>query len=210
MVVIVDYGVGNLGSLANMLKKAGARASISSDRDAIARADKLILPGVGAFDNGMRHLEASGLIPVLDERARTGTPLLGVCLGMQMLARRSEEGVLPGLGWIDAEVIRLRPGAVGGSPDGNGVLKVPHMGWNELLPLRQHPLLADLGEEPRFYFVHSYHVVCGSRDTELAHADYGGRFVAAVAQGNVLGVQFHPEKSHRFGTQLLRNFAERC
>jgi glutamine amidotransferase len=206
MIVIVDYGIGNLGSIANMFRKVGAAATISSDAAAIEDAEKIVLPGVGSFDRAMRELVASGLIPTLQAKVQSGTPLLGVCLGMQLLARGSEEGALPGLGWIDASVVHFRP------PGGNGTrasLKVPHMGWNVLEPAREHPLLADLGEEPRFYFVHSYHVVCDDLQTALGHADYGGPFVAAIARDNVLGVQFHPEKSHRFGTQLLRNFAER-
>ena len=207
MIVIVDYGVGNLGSIANMLKKVGAPATISSDASVVGSAAKVILPGVGSFDHAMRQLNASGLIPTLEEQVGRGTPLLGVCLGMQLLARGSEEGILPGLGWIDADVVRLRP------PDGDGAasdFKIPHMGWNVLRPARDHALLVGLGDESRFYFVHSYHVVCGDPATELGHVEYGGRFTAAVARDNVMGVQFHPEKSHRFGTQLLRNFAERC
>jgi glutamine amidotransferase len=206
MIVIVDYGIGNLGSIANMFKKVGAPATISSDAAVVESADKVVLPGVGSFDRAMRQLLASGLIPTLEGKVRSGTPLLGVCLGMQLLARGSEEGALAGLGWIDASVVHFRPTNGDGPRAG---LKVPHMGWNVLHPAREHPLLVDIGDEPRFYFVHSYHVVCDDPATALGHADYGGPFVAAIAQENVLGVQFHPEKSHRFGTQLLRNFAER-
>ena len=206
MIVIVDYGIGNLGSIANMFRKVGAAATISSDAAAIEDAEKIVLPGVGSFDRAMRELVASGLIPTLQAKVQAGTPLLGVCLGMQLLGRGSEEGALPGLGWVDASVVHFRPPGSNGS---RANLKVPHMGWNVLEPARDHPLLADLGEEPRFYFVHSYHVVCDDPRTALGHADYGGPFVAAISQDNILGVQFHPEKSHKFGMQLLRNFAER-
>ena len=206
MIVIVDYGIGNLGSIANMFKKVGAAATISSDVTVIGDAEKIVLPGVGSFDRAMRELNASGLIPTLDAKVHAGTPLLGVCLGMQLLARGSEEGALPGLGWIDASVVHFRPPGSNGARTG---LKVPHMGWNVLEPAREHPLLADLGEEPRFYFVHSYHFVPDDPSTALGLVDYGGPFVAAIARDNILGVQFHPEKSHRFGMQLLRNFAER-
>lgn len=203
MIAIADYGVGNLGSIANMLKKVGAPAVVSSDRAVLAEADKLILPGVGSFDHAMRELDRSGLIPTLTDRVRAGTPLLGVCLGMQLLGRGSEEGRLPGLGWIDADVVRFREVVdERGSP-----LRVPHMGWNVLSPVREHPLLADLGAEPRFYFVHSFHVVPDDGEA-IGTADYGGPFVAAIARDNVMGVQFHPEKSLRFGMRLLRNFAE--
>ena len=204
MIVIVDYGMGNLGSMANMLRKVGAVTAVSSDLDTIRRAEKLILPGVGSFDAGMRELSARGLVPVLRERAGAGTPMLGVCLGMQLFGRSSEEGQLPGLGLFDATAVRFHP-----SPDAPK-LKVPHMGWNAVQPLRAHPLFAEMPEEMRFYFVHSYHLECADAAEPIAQAAYGGQFVAAVARGNVMGVQFHPEKSHKFGMRLLRNFAERC
>jgi imidazole glycerol-phosphate synthase subunit HisH len=203
MIVIVDYGMGNLGSMANMLRKVGAAAVVSSEPATVARAEKLILPGVGAFDAGMRQLTERGLVPLLQERVAAGTPTLGVCLGMQLFAQASEEGQLPGLGWIDGRATRFRP-------NGDARLKVPHMGWNVVQPVREHPLFADMPDEMRFYFVHSYHVVCGDERISLARATYGGDFVAAVARDNVVGVQFHPEKSHKFGMRLLRNFAERC
>ena len=207
MIAIVNYGVGNLGSLANMLKKVRAHGLVTSKPEDIAAADKLILPGVGAFDNAMTRLHESRLIPVLADRVAAGTPLLGVCLGMQMLARGSEEGKLAGLGWLDADVVRLRPS--GATREGRAH-KVPHMGWNEVSPTKGHPLVNDIDPQARFYFVHSYHVTCRNTEDVLAYADYGGQFVAAVARDNIMGVQFHPEKSHRFGMWLLGNFAERC
>lgn len=203
MITIVDYGMGNLGSIRNMLKKIGVEAQISADPEVVARAGKLILPGVGAFDAGMENLARSGLQPVLDERVRdAGVPTLGICLGMQLMTRRSDEGTKPGLGWIDAEALRFEPGAA--------ALKVPHMGWNRVHLRREAALVADLPDEPRFYFVHSYYVRCRREDDVLLTTPYGPDFHSGVQRDNVWGVQFHPEKSHRFGMQLLRNFAERC
>ncbi len=205
MIVVIDYGVGNLGSIANMLKKVRAKAIVSSDIADIERADKLILPGVGAFDNGMKNLNDLGLIPVLSDKVlRRKTPILGLCLGMHLLTLRSEEGTLPGLGWIEADTIRFRfdqmqPG-----------LKVPHMGWNFIRIKQPSPIWKDLdAEETRFYFVHSFHVVCHNDDNVLATAVYGYEFTSAVIKGNIVGTQFHPEKSHKFGMKLLKNFAER-
>lgn len=194
--------MGNIGSIANMLRKVGAEARISSDPSVIGAADKLILPGVGAFDQGMHNLGERGLIPllrkkVLDEK----TPILGVCLGMQLFAKGSEEGQCPGLGWLDATAIRFRAAA------SDGRLKVPHMGWNTLEPQSPHPLLEGLEAQARFYFVHSFHLVCAHPSVVLTRTSYGAPFVSAIAQDNILGVQFHPEKSHRFGMQLYRNFA---
>jgi glutamine amidotransferase len=204
MITIVDYGVGNLGSIVNMLKKAGAKAQASSDPNDLRQAEKLILPGVGAFDAGMKKLNETGLVPVLNELVLDKkVPVIGLCLGMQLMTKRSEEGTEAGLGWIDAETVRFKFGAE------NAHLKVPHMGWNTLDICRPHPLVADLGAEPRFYFVHSYHIVCANETDVVANTDYGYPFAAIISRGNILGAQFHPEKSHRFGMQLLRNFAER-
>lgn len=202
MVVVVDYGMGNVGSIANMLRKVGAEAQISADHAVIASAGKLILPGVGAFDQGMQNLADRGLVALLTRKVvEEKTPILGVCLGMQLFARTSEEGRCPGLGWLDAATVRFRPGA------SESRLKVPHMGWNTIKLRRPHRILAGLEEGARFYFVHSYHVVCHDPDVILAGTVYGVEFVSAVARDNIVGVQFHPEKSHRFGMQLYRNFA---
>jgi len=203
MIVIVDYGLGNIGSIVNMFKKAGVAATISSDPAVIEKADKLILPGVGAFDAGMKNLETRGLIPLLNFRVlEQQTPILGVCLGMQLLCKWSEEGQLPGLGWLDAEVVRFK------FDSNSGDLKIPHMGWNTLTAHTPHPLFADLEAENRFYFVHSYHVVCADQSNVLAQTNYGFDFTAAVVKDNIMGVQFHPEKSHKFGMRLLKNFAD--
>jgi len=204
MIVIVNYDVGNLNSIANMLKKAGAQSVISSDPKVIRKADKLILPGVGAFDAGMKKINEHHLAPVLNEMVlEKKTPVLGLCLGMQLMTRRSAEGQLPGLGWIRAEAVRFH------FRDAGLNLKIPHMGWNELRVSRPHPLVTDLGEDARFYFVHSYHIVCDHETDVVAYTDYGYRIAAVIGTGNILGAQFHPEKSHKFGLKLLKNFAER-
>jgi len=204
MIVIVDYGLGNIGSIVNMFKKVGVAATISSDPAVIEKADKLILPGVGAFDSGMRNLTERGLVPLLNRRVlEDKVPILGLCLGMQLFTKRSEEGQLPGLGWLDAETVRFKF-------DGdNAHLKIPHMGWNTIRPSRAHPIFTEMEPEPRFYFVHSYYVVCVNSEDVLAQAVYGFDFTAMLARGNIIGAQFHPEKSHKFGMRLLKNFAER-
>lgn len=204
MIAIVDIGVGNLGAIKNMLRKVGAQAMITAQPDEIRQADKIVLPGVGAFDQGMRALADSGLMDVLNEQAlEKKRPVLGICLGAQMLGRKSEEGELPGLGWIDMDVVRF--------PRKEG-LRVPHMGWNTVTPVLHdgtvHPLFAGHDANPRFYFVHSYHFACDDESDVAATCEYGTAFAAAVTRGNIWGVQFHPEKSHRFGATLLRNFAE--
>ena len=204
MITIVDYGVGNLGSILNMLKKVGAKAQASSDPGVLRQAEKLILPGVGAFDAGMKKLNETGLVPVLNELVLDKkVPVIGLCLGMQLMTKRSEEGTEAGLGWIDAETVRFKFG-----PE-NAHLKVPHMGWNTLDIRRQHLLVADLGPESRFYFVHSYYIVCADETDVVANTDYGYPLAAVINRGNIMGAQFHPEKSHKFGMQLLKNFAER-
>ena len=204
-IVIIDYGLGNLGSIRNMLKKIGAEGTISSDISHIERAEKLILPGVGNFDQGMRNLDALGLLPVLENKViQKKTPILGICLGMQLFTRRSEEGESAGIGWIDAEVVRFKF-------DGKERnLKIPHMGWNLIKIEKEDTLIGEMYPEPRFYFVHSYHVVCKNEDEVLTKSFYGYEFVSSIKKGNIYGVQFHPEKSHKFGMKLLRNFVEFC
>jgi imidazole glycerol-phosphate synthase subunit HisH len=204
MIVIVDYGIGNLNSIRNMLKKIGVPSVISASPDEIRRSEKLIMPGIGAFDAGMARLTESGLIPLLDEKVLVEkTPLLGICLGMQLMTRGSEEGVLPGLGWIPATTRKFDRAS---DPD----LKVPHMGWNVARPEKASPLLEDCPEEPRFYFTHSYYVHCDNPEDRLFTVQHGATiFDAGFEHGNLMGVQFHPEKSHRFGMWFLKNFAER-
>jgi len=198
-VSIVDYGIGNVGSILNMLRKLRVPAQTVSGPDTVRAASRLILPGIGAFDACVSALERSGLRDEVLEFASSGRPLLGICVGMQMLTLGSEEGNRPGLGLIDAETRRFLP--VSG-------LRIPHMGWDSVQWMQpQHPLSHNLLDENRFYFVHSFCVTCRSPANSLAVCIYGQEFSAVIASGNVAGVQFHPEKSHRFGLQLLGNFA---
>jgi imidazole glycerol-phosphate synthase subunit HisH len=205
VIVVVDYGMGNLGSIANMLTRIGATVTISSDPAVIETATKLILPGVGAFENGMRNLGDRGLVPVLHRRVlEQRVPILGLCLGLQLFTRRSEEGTLPGLGWIATDTVRF-----GGERLGAG-MKVPHMGWNLLRPARPHPLFDGLDSDARFYFVHSYHLAAAPDGADtMGTTTYGYEFASAAGRDNIMGVQCHPEKSHRFGMTLFRNFVER-
>ena len=203
MIIVIDYGMGNSGSILNMFVHVGAHAILSNKSAEIAAAEKLVLPGVGAFDKGMDQLHRFGLVNLLTERVMAEqTPILGICLGMQLFAESSEEGERPGLGWIGGRTVRFRfDGA-------EKQLPIPHMGWNTLAPRRDHPILADLDESSRFYFVHSYHVQCTDPNHVLAETRYGTTFVSAVAKGSILGVQFHPEKSLRWGMQLFRRFVQ--
>ncbi len=203
-ITIIDYGVGNLGSIQNILKKLGAQSEIATDVGAIERATKIILPGVGAFDAGMTQLNQSGLRPALDAAVlQKRVPVSGICLGMQLMTEGSEEGSLPGLGWIPAKTIRFLP-------EPNETMKIPHMGWSVVKSAKQSPVLDLLEDESRFYFVHSYHVDCINRADVLLTAQYGSvHFDAAFERENILGFQFHPEKSHRFGMALLKAFLEK-
>lgn len=200
MISIIDYGAGNVGSVVRMVERVGGAAERVTVPSALAGASKIILPGVGAFDNGMKLLSENGWIAALSEAVLgRHVPILGVCLGMQLLCKSSEEGKLPGLGWIDASVHRL-------SADGG--LKIPHMGWNVISARKDSPLFSVTTEEQRFYFVHSYHVVCHDPADILATVSYGIEVVAALSRDNIYGVQFHPEKSHRFGMALMKRFVE--
>jgi glutamine amidotransferase len=203
MIGIINYGLGNLNSIRNMLKKINVVSEIVADPSKFRDFEKLILPGVGAFDHGMRGLRENTMIPALEEEVLgKGKLILGICLGMQLICKGSEEGQSPGLGWIDCHFTKFR------FPEGSP-LKVPHMGWNLVHVLRDNPLFPrKAGEEDRFYFVHSYHGCCANEEDVVAVANHGGPVLAAVRRGNIFGVQFHPEKSHRFGMELLRRFAE--
>lgn len=200
MISVLNYGVSNVGSMLNMFKKLGVPAEVISTPEEVARAEKIILPGVGAFDHGMSALVGKGLAEAIQKKViEDRVPLLGVCLGMQLLGTGSEEGSMEGLGLIDARCIRFRS-------ECDPPLRVPHMGWNEL-EIKKPTLLTDGLLNPRFYFVHSYHLACSRGEDVVASATYAGEFTAIVQRDNVWGVQFHPEKSHRFGMALLNNFA---
>jgi glutamine amidotransferase len=201
MLVIVDYGLGNLGSIKNMLKKIGVESEITGDLDKINAATKLILPGVGAFDNGMQNLNDLKLTEVLNDRVvKNKIPILGICLGMQLMTKSSEEGVLPGLGWVDALTLKFN------FQDGEKRLTVPHMGWEIVKQEKQSKLLEGMYSDPRFYFVHSYFVKANDQADVLLTTIYGNEYVSGFEKGNILGVQFHPEKSHKYGMVLLKNF----
>ncbi len=196
--------MGNLGSILNMLRKIGAKAVISADPKEIEHADKIILPGVGAFDHGISSLKKSLFYSELEESVMVKKkPILGICLGMQLFGRGSEEGVLPGLGWVDIDFVRFQF-------DKSSNLKVPHMGWNYVSIKKESHLFADMPEKSRFYFVHSYYAVPLKPSDILTETVYGDNFVSGFEHRNIYGVQFHPEKSHRFGMQLLQNFVEKC
>jgi len=201
MFVIVNYGVGNLTSIRNMLKKAGVAAEISDKQQDIESASKLLLPGMGHFDNCMERLNNSGLRPIIEQKAIVEKiPVLGICVGLQMFMESSEEGIQPGLGWIKGKTIRFKTEQM------KDVQKIPNMGWLEIHAKKDSRLLNGL-EDARFYFAHSYHVALDEPGDELIAAGYGYDFTAGVERGNIVGVQFHPEKSHRFGMQLLKNFS---
>lgn len=201
MITIINYNAGNIKSIQNMLKRIGAKSCISSDATEIEQSEKLILPGVGHFDYGMRNLQESGLIGVLNKKVVADkVPLLGICLGAQLLGNKSEEGIIPGLGWIDMEVVKFDENKLPKN------LKIPHMSWNEIIIKKQSELLAGLNNESRFYFVHSYHMKCNDENDVLTNTNYGYEFTSAVEKDNIYGVQFHPEKSHKFGMRLLENF----
>jgi imidazole glycerol-phosphate synthase subunit HisH len=203
MIAIINYGVGNLASISNMLKKAGISAEVTSQPEIIRQAEKIILPGVGAFDYCMQQFNASGLRDIVTSRVfDEKVPVLGVCVGSQMLLESSEEGNEQGLGWIKGKVVRFRQDKM---PAG---YKIPHMSWTDVLPANEHPLYNGI-EEPRFYFVHSFHIETEDPANVTAMADYGYKFTASVGKGHIQGVQFHPEKSHRFGLALYNNFVNR-
>ncbi len=203
MIVVINLDLGNAGSILNMLKKIGAEAGLSARPEDIKQADKIILPGVGSFDYAVSNLEKLMLRDVLEERVRKEEiPILGICLGAQLMTAGSQEGTLPGLGWIAGRTVRFDFG------DNPHRLKIPHMGWNQIRLRKENMLFHSLGdrEETRFYFVHSYHIVCDNQEDILAISYYGHEFTAAFARDNIYGVQFHPEKSHRFGMRILENF----
>ncbi len=209
--VVIDYGSGNLRSAAKALAAAGGEVRVSSDASDVENAERIVLPGVGAFADCRAGLASlPGMVEALETSVRRkGRPFLGICVGMQLMAEAGlEHGRHPGLGWIAGEVTKLSPKGdhTKHTPHGNGALKIPHMGWNELAVKRDHPLFAGIENGAHAYFVHSYHLALTNPGDLLAAADYGGPIVAALARDNMLGVQFHPEKSQAMGLTLLANF----
>jgi glutamine amidotransferase len=197
--VVIDIDMGNAGSVVNMIRKVGGNPLLTRDKFKIADANKLILPGDGAFDTGMLHLEKFDLLDLLvDKVIKKKTLFLGVCVGLQLLTKKSEEGKKAGLGWIEAETIRFK--------FLNKNLRVPHMGWNTVDTNRQSKLFKNMPKNSRFYFVHSYHLVCHDNKDIVTTTNYGYDFVSSVEKDNIFGVQFHPEKSHKYGMQLYTNF----
>jgi glutamine amidotransferase len=202
MILIPGYGLGNSGSIINMINRLGGEAKVCSEPSELKKAKKIILPGVGSFDKGISNLHAHNWSNVLDEMVmEKNIPILGICLGMQLMCKSSEEGDLKGLGWIDANVKKFS------FFDRGAVLKVPHMGWNTLEHKKNSKLITPI-EDERFYFVHSYHVDCHDKQDVLATSNYGYDFTSAFSKNNIYGVQFHPEKSHKFGMRLIKNFIE--
>ena len=203
MITIIDYEMGNVGSIANMLKYIGVESTIESDPDKIKNASKILLPGVGSFDTAINKIKEKNLLEVLNEKAlKEQVPVLGICLGMQLLTNGSEEGEERGLGWIPAKTIAFKDRI-------DSSLKIPHMGWNLVKKAQESSLTKEfeLFDESRFYFVHSYFVEVEDEQNSILKTDYGVEFDSAIAKDNIFGAQFHPEKSHKFGMKLFENFA---
>ncbi len=202
MITIIDYKAGNVRSIQNMLKKIGVNSIISDKIEDIEKASKLILPGVGSFDYGMQQLEDSRLLPILNKKViEQKTPILGICLGAQLFTKQSDEGKKKGLNWLDAETVAFDKSKL---PENH---KIPHMGWEEINYNESCKFFQNMHEvPPRFYFVHSYHLKANNQSDVIATTNYGYEFAVTLKKDNIVGVQFHPEKSHKFGMQFLRNF----
>jgi imidazole glycerol-phosphate synthase subunit HisH len=201
MITIINYGLGNIRSFVNVYNRLNIPTNIATSPAEIKDAKKIILPGVGAFDQAMELLENSGMRPLLDELVLgKKIPVLGICVGMQIIGNSSEEGSRAGLGWISGEVKRIDTSLL------NQKTKLPHMGWNEISPIRKPDLFRNIPNKSRFYFLHSYCFHCSNENNSIATAEYGETIICAIASENIYGVQFHPEKSHQNGIQLLKNF----
>jgi imidazole glycerol-phosphate synthase subunit HisH len=202
LIVIIDYNAGNIKSIQNMLKRIGVKSIISNQKEDIENAEKIILPGVGSFDYGMSNLKNTGLVDILNKKViNDKIPFLGICLGAQMLGSKSDEGVEQGLGWINMNIIKFN---IDKMPVG---YKIPHMNWNEIEIQKTSKLLEGLNNESRFYFVHSYYMQPENSENTLTLSTYGEKFTSSVQKDNIYGVQFHPEKSHKYGMKILENFA---
>lgn len=203
MIILVDYGMGNIRSIQKHFNKMGLPSQFSSNPKVIEKADKLILPGVGHYKSGMKNLIAYGLIDVLNQKVmRDKVPILGICLGMQLFTKWGEEGETKGLGWIEGNTKKFSFSFE------QNQLKIPHIGWNSLYMKNNHLLFNNIKQDDLFYFVHSYHVVCEDESQILAKTLYGYKFVSVLQQDNIFGTQFHPEKSHDAGKQVIKNFLE--
>ncbi len=202
MITIINYGLGNISAFANVYKRLNIPVTIATHKEDLNDASKIILPGVGAFDHAMTLLQKSGMRETLDELVlHKRIPVVGICVGMQILAKSSDEGILPGLGWIDGEVKKFDATLI------KHKTRLPHMGWNTINPINSSKLLLGFNERSRFYFLHSYYFKCNDIGNEIANTEYGINYSSAVQKENIFGVQFHPEKSHENGIQLLNNFA---
>jgi len=203
LIGVIDLGLGNIGSVKNIIEKVGGKVSLLSSPEELLSVDKLVFPGVGAYDKTMTQLDEGGWIDLLNKRViEDKAPILGICLGMQLFTSGSEEGVRKGLGWISGRTVRFDLDKM------NASLRIPHMGWNIADIKKESLLYSDAGAEDKYYFVHSYHVVCDDEKDVMTKTNYGYDFVSSFQKENIVGVQFHPEKSHRFGTNLFRNFVE--
>jgi glutamine amidotransferase len=202
MITIIDYGVGNINAFQNIYKTLGKEVCIAKKANDLKNASKLILPGVGHFDYAMNKFNNSGMLDMVEELVKINKiPILGICVGMQMLANISEEGILPGLGWIDAVVKKIDTSLL------QQKTRLPHMGWNDINIIDNNPLFFDFHNMPKYYFLHSYYFHCKQQSNIIATATYGNTFACAVNHNNIFGVQFHPEKSHLYGIKLLENFS---
>lgn len=202
-ITIIDYGAGNIRSMVNMLRSLGVKSLVSGDPAEIGAAHRLILPGVGHFDHGMKALHGRGLVDALNRRVlEDGIPILGICLGAQLLTRGSDEGSEPGFGWIDARTVAFARDKLGLA------LRVPHVGWADTWALRDNPLSLAIPSDARFYYVHSFHLECRRDENAILAAHHGYDFTAGIHRDNILGLQFHPEKSHRYGMQVLKSFLD--
>ena len=202
MITLIDYGVGNIFAFQNVYKRLNIPTKIAKRKEDLANAKKLILPGVGSFDYAMAQLNASGMREKLDELVlEKKVPVIGICVGMQIMGNRSDEGKLEGLKWIDSEILKFDENLI------QQRTKLPHMGWNDVAPINNHPLFIGLEKEAIFYFLHSFYFKCKNETESIAVSNYGIFFSSAVHRENIYGIQFHPEKSHQYGEKLLHNFA---